>query len=468
MSRQTAPLVVIGDTLLDRDVDGEANRLMPDAAAPVLDVAAETSRPGGAGLAAVLAAAPADREVVVVTALGQDPASRTVRSALAGRVTLVELPLRGSLPVKTRVRAGGRPLVRLDRGGGTPGEPDRPIEPLLRSAAAVLVSDYGGGVAAVARTALAAAAPDVPLLWDPHPRGATPVPAAQLVTPNAAEARTFAATLPGVPSAGDTSLRADTVRAAALGRHWKAAAVAITLGKRGALLARGSGIPMMVPAPRAAAGDPCGAGDSLAVATAAALAGGALPEEALQAGVDAATAFIANGGVGNAGLWRTAAAGRGEVPLDRSGPDAAVRLAARVRAAGGVVVATGGCFDLLHAGHIGMLERARRLGDCLIVCLNSDASVRRLKGPGRPFNPVEDRARVLCGLGCVDAVAVFDGATPDRVLRALRPQIWVKGGDYSAETLPETATLAGWGGLAVVLPYLSGHSTSALAARIAG
>jgi rfaE bifunctional protein nucleotidyltransferase chain/domain len=115
-----------------------------------------------------------------------------------------------------------------------------------------------------------------------------------------------------------------------------------------------------------------------------------------------------------------------------------------------------------------MLDRARRLGDCLIVCLNSDASVRRLKGPGRPFNPVEDRSRVLLGLGSVDAVAVFDEVTPHRVLRDLRPHIWVKGGDYSAEALPETATLASWGGLAVVLPYLPGHSTSALAARIAG
>ena len=474
MSRPTAPLVVIGDTLLDRDIDGEANRLMPDAAAPVLDVSGEISRPGGAGLAAMLAVAVApggraDRDVVLVTALGQeDPVSRMVRSTLADRVRLVELPLHGSLPVKTRIRAGGRPLVRLDSGGGTVGEPDPSLRTLLRSAAAVLVSDYGRGVAEVARPLLADGAADVPVLWDPHPRGAVPVPGAQLVTPNAAEARSFAAALPGMPKPADGSLRADSQRAAALGRHWNVAAVAITLGDRGAILARGDGVPMVVPAPRSVDGDTCGAGDSLAVTTLVALAGGALPEEALQAGVDGATVFIASGGVGNPDLWRPVTARSDRAAWNGRGTDGAERLAARVRTAGGVVVATGGCFDLLHAGHVGMLDRARRLGDCLIVCLNSDASVRRLKGPGRPFNPVEDRSRVLLGLGSVDAVAVFDEVTPHRVLRDLRPHIWVKGGDYSAEALPETATLASWGGLAVVLPYLPGYSTSALAARIAG
>ncbi|OMI32916.1 D-glycero-beta-D-manno-heptose 1-phosphate adenylyltransferase, partial [Streptomyces sparsogenes] len=146
----------------------------------------------------------------------------------------------------------------------------------------------------------------------------------------------------------------------------------------------------------------------------------------------------------------------------------ALALAESVRARGGTVVATGGCFDLLHAGHVGLLENARRTGDCLIVCVNSDASVRRLKGPGRPITPLADRVRVLAGLGCVDAVAVFDEDTPEALLRVLRPEVWVKGGDYSVDALPETAALREWGGQALVLPYLDGRSTTELARRAAG
>jgi D-beta-D-heptose 7-phosphate kinase / D-beta-D-heptose 1-phosphate adenosyltransferase len=133
-----------------------------------------------------------------------------------------------------------------------------------------------------------------------------------------------------------------------------------------------------------------------------------------------------------------------------------------VRDQGGTVVATGGCFDLLHAGHVGALEAARALGDCLIVCLNSDASVRRLKGADRPLVPEHDRAAVLAALRCVDAVVVFDQDDPCAVLRELRPHVWAKGGDYAVSELPEAATLAEWGGRAVVVPYVAGRSTTRL------
>jgi D-beta-D-heptose 7-phosphate kinase / D-beta-D-heptose 1-phosphate adenosyltransferase len=133
-----------------------------------------------------------------------------------------------------------------------------------------------------------------------------------------------------------------------------------------------------------------------------------------------------------------------------------------VRARGGTVVATGGCFDLLHPGHVHTLQAARALGDCLVVCLNSDASVARLKGPGRPVVGEADRAAVLAALGCVDAVAVFDQDTPVELLRRLRPDVWVKGGDYAAAELPEAPVLASWGGRAVILPFVEGRSTTRL------
>ncbi|MBB5937170.1 PfkB family carbohydrate kinase [Streptomyces zagrosensis] len=450
------PLVVVGDVLLDQDVDGDAHRLAPDAPAPVVEVHDDHSHPGGAGLAAILAARDG-REVVLVTALGDDPASDTVRAALADRVQLVELPLHGTLPVKTRVRAAGRPLVRIDRGGGSCGAPDEAVRSVLASGHTLLVADYGRGTADAVRRELGQAAFRAPLLWDPHPRGAAPVPGARLVTPNAAEARALS-------PHDDASLRADAARGAWLANRWHAAAVAITLGDRGALLVQaGSERPMLVPAPYRASGDPCGAGDRFAASTAAALADGALPEEAVQRGVAEAAAFVAAGGAGDRALWRAAPAPA--VPASEAMD--AFALAASVRAAGGTVVATGGCFDLLHAGHVGLLESARRIGDCLIVCVNSDESIAQLKGPGRPLTPVADRVRVLSGLGSVDAVAVFGEHTPEPLLRKLRPDVWVKGGDYSVDALPEAAALREWGGQALVLPYLNGRSTTSLADRAA-
>jgi D-beta-D-heptose 7-phosphate kinase / D-beta-D-heptose 1-phosphate adenosyltransferase len=147
-------------------------------------------------------------------------------------------------------------------------------------------------------------------------------------------------------------------------------------------------------------------------------------------------------------------------PATRPATDGAIALAEAVRAAGGLVVATGGCFDLLHPGHVQTLEAARALGDCLVVCLNSDASVRRLKGHGRPVLGVEDRAAVLRALRCVDAVLVFDEDTPAAALGRLRPDVWAKGADYADRELPEAPVLASWGGEVVLLPFVDGKSST--------
>jgi rfaE bifunctional protein nucleotidyltransferase chain/domain len=137
-------------------------------------------------------------------------------------------------------------------------------------------------------------------------------------------------------------------------------------------------------------------------------------------------------------------------------------VADAVRACGGTVVATGGCFDLLHPGHIRTLEAARALGDCLVVCLNSDASVRRLKGEGRPLVDQDDRSAVLRALRCVDAVLVFDEDTPAEALERLRPDVWAKGGDYAGRELPESTVIERWGGQVVVVPFLDGRSSTRL------
>jgi D-beta-D-heptose 7-phosphate kinase / D-beta-D-heptose 1-phosphate adenosyltransferase len=248
--------------------------------------------------------------------------------------------------------------------------------------------------------------------------------------------------------------RTDAAEAAALlcGR-WRVLAVAITLGSDGAVLGIPGQPPLMAVPPFAVAGDACGAGDQFAGSAALALAAGRLLPEAVEEAVQRASAFVAEGGVGS---------------LDAPGRRAEIDPVAATRAQRGVIVATSGCFDLLHAGHIASLEAARRLGDCLVVLLNSDASVRRLKGPGRPLVPERDRAAVLRALGCVDAVELFDEDTPVVALERLRPDLFAKGGDYGAQDIPEQEAMREWGGQVVIVPYLAGRSTSGLVASVRG
>jgi D-beta-D-heptose 7-phosphate kinase/D-beta-D-heptose 1-phosphate adenosyltransferase len=469
------PLLVVGDALLDRDVEGRAARLCPDAPAPVLSELVETVRPGGAGLAALLAALDG-REVILVTAMGVDRAGRELRSLLDARVTVIGLPLHGATREKIRIRSGGQSLVRLDRGDGVaavqarlPAAVSAAVADAFTGAGGVLVSDYGGGLAThpVVRELLCAAARTIPVVWDPHPRGARPVPGVRMATPNIDEARHFTAAAGSRPPAtGHGDLRRIADDAARLVRAWRAGAVVVTMGARGALLSYGDGVPLVVPTEPVRASDACGAGDRFAATAAALLLDGALPSEATTAAVAVAREFVRHGGAAALGAVarHTPDAGLEARHGTRQGTPrrSAREVVAAVRAAGGTVVATGGCFDLLHAGHVSALRLARELGDCLVVCLNSDASVRRIKGPDRPLVPQEDRVRVLEALACVDAVVVFDEDDPGAVLAELRPDVWAKGGDYTGAELPEAQLVARWGGQVVLLPYLEGRSTTRL------
>ncbi|MCW2836488.1 MAG: hldE, partial [Marmoricola sp.] len=347
MTRPDGPLVVVGDSLLDIDLEGTAERLTPDAPVPVLDHLVERARPGGAALAALMAAREGV-EVVLVTAFGDDEEGARLEALLAG-VELRRLRYDGPTPVKRRVRASGQSLLRLDSGSepGTTSGVRGDWEEVVRSAGAVLVSDYGRGVAAVpeVREALAALSPRVPVMWDPHPRGPAPVPGCRLVTPNASEARLFTVRL-GEEVSGRSTLLAEVGRRAdALVAHWQAGAVAVTLGDRGALLSYGSGAPLVMPAPPVLCLDACGAGDRFAVGAALALRSGLVTTEAVQQAVDQAAAYVALGGP--ASLYAEPDLATPRLPVED--------LLARVRAGGGTVVATGGCFDLLHAGHVATL-----------------------------------------------------------------------------------------------------------------
>ncbi|WP_181720496.1 PfkB family carbohydrate kinase [Nocardia gipuzkoensis] len=303
------PLVVIGDALLDIDVDGRADRCSPEAAAPVVDVGNRTFRPGGAALAARLAAAD-HREVVLIAGFAADEAAARLRSLLDRHVRVIALPLRGSTVCKQRVRAVGpwaspnghtkarqlaRPVLitRMDSGTGRVGADPLPEEAhaVLAAAHAVLVSDYGRGIAAhpQIRTLLRAHAAHVPVVWDPHPRGPVPIPGAALVTPNRAEALDR---LSGRLDEGPDLWK--------LAKGWAVDAIAVTLGSEGALVClRASGKRLRIPLPAAAKAaygcDTCGAGDSFAAAAAAHLGAGRTPESAVRRAVVAAAEFVGSG-----------------------------------------------------------------------------------------------------------------------------------------------------------------------------
>lgn len=509
-------IAVVGDLLLDHDLAGEATRLSPDAPVPVVDVEDSTYRAGGAGLVARMLAADG-HDVVLIGVTGSDAAAGRLRAALDG-IRLVAGPSGAPTPVKTRIRASGQAVVRVDEGCARPGVPGATPGMLeaIASADAVVVADYGRRLLENddVRAALEAAAAKVPVVWDPHPSGAPPVRGLAAATPNHAEALAFGAS--GDPrgnaasdsagnAAGNSAGNAagNAARAATvLAGRW-GCPVVVTLGRQGALLHHGSGSGQRVPAPAIGTMDPCGAGDRFVASLAVALAAGADLHQATQDAVQGAARFLADGGVSalhrhfpivtdagpattavrqdahhassasTAALETTETTGTGSTGTGRtdvtstSGAVDVWEVLAQVRAAGGTVVATGGCFDLIHAGHARTLQAARALGDCLVVLLNSDDSVRRLKGADRPIISAHDRAELLTALGCVDAVLLFEEDTPLDALDRVRPDIWVKGGDYAADELPETPLIASWGGRSVIVPYHVARSTTSLAAALA-
>jgi rfaE bifunctional protein nucleotidyltransferase chain/domain len=281
-----------------------------------------------------------------------------------------------------------------------------------------------------------------------------------VVTPNLSEARKAAGSRTAAPGNKASSNGVGDV-AGILLNQWRSRAVLVTTGEHGAvLLTRRDPTPQPVPVPRVEVGDPCGAGDRLAASLAVHLVAGRDLQDASVLAVHEAADFLAAGGV--ASLPDPPQPGR---PRHRTTEP--LLLARSVRENGGMVVATGGCFDLLHAGHVRSLAAARELGDCLIVCLNSDASAHRLKGDQRPIMGQQDRAELLLALECVDAVMIFDEDTPEAALDRLRPDIWVKGGDYKGARLPEAELVESWGGRCVTVPYHPARSTTLLADALA-
>ncbi len=468
--------LVVGDLLLDEYLHGGAPRIAREAPVPVVTVQERHRVPGGAGnLAANVAALGAGVRLVALVGDDADGAAAcaALRAAGVDDADVLADPARATT-VKRRLVAEDQLVVRFDEGAPAPpsaavrGALLRRVEAGVATADLVLVSDYGYGLldadVVAGLTALRDRRPDQVWLVDAHDveRFAALRPTA--VTPSFAEVAHLLA------PAGRTArgvARADAVLASCAQLHEAtgAAIVAVTLDRDGTVTCERGRPPYRTwtrPAPHSKA---CGAGDSHAAALAVALAAGAPTPEAAELAQAAAAVVTAREGTTTCSaddlrarlLERT-------TPLEE--PAALADLVAFHRRQGLRVVFTNGCFDLLHRGHVDLLNRAKALGDVLVVGLNSDASVRRLKGPERPLNPVEDRAQVLAALSCVDHLVTFDETTATRLVDLLRPDLYVKGGDYTPQMVPEASAVEAYGGQVLILPYLEDRSTTALVERL--
>jgi D-beta-D-heptose 7-phosphate kinase/D-beta-D-heptose 1-phosphate adenosyltransferase len=370
---------------------------------------------------------------------------------------------------KLRVLGRGQQLIRLDWEDSQPYPDDiaSTLQQRLESGTrpdVIILSDYGKGIfsdSAIRRFVAAGRSAGCRVLVDPKRRDLAAYRGASILTPNLGE----------LGLAAGCGLSADDIEAvAAAARPFVYSAelesLVVTLSDRGMLIVDSSGHSQHVPAVRRAVSDVTGAGDTAVAVMATTLAAGATIRQSAEIANIAAGLAVAEVGavaIEPSKIALALADVRGGKVLARA--DVAAR-AAGWRVMGKKIVFTNGCFDLLHAGHLSLLHEAASLGDVLVLAINSDDSVRRLKGPDRPIVSAEERAALLAALSCVDAVTIFDEDTPLEILRAVRPHVLVKGQDYGIDRVVGRELVEADGGRVALVPLLSAKSTSAIVDRI--
>lgn len=461
-----ARVLVAGDVMLDRYWSGATRRISPEAPVPVVRIETLEDRPGGAANVALnLATLGVSATLIGVT--GADEAANVLATRLQAAGIATQLIRRADRPTitKLRVLSQHQQLLRLDFEQSL--APDDaaadPLPDVLTSALAgcdlLLLSDYGKGTLADPQRLIALArAQGKAVLIDPKGRDFSRYRGATLLTPNRAEFEDIVGACPD-----DAVLRE---RAERLRADLALDALLVTLGERGMLLVQAATEALHLPTQARDVFDVTGAGDTVIATLAATLAaGGELTTACALANCAAGLAVgkLGTASVSAAELERAYHGVEWRPILDRTGLLAAVAAA---RAAGERLVMTNGCFDILHDGHVAYLQQARRLGDRLIVAVNDDASVRRLKGAGRPINQLAQRLAVLAGLASVDWVCPFSEDTPEALIRAVLPDVLVKGGDYRPEDIAGADAVLARGGTVRVLDFVPGRSTSRIISAI--
>lgn len=468
-------ILCVGDIMLDHFVYGTVERISPEAPIPVLKVTRETQMLGGAGNVARNIAALGAR-VTLISVVGDDAPGHTISRLIADEpnieAALVTVPPRQT-SLKVRHIAANQQMLRIDRETTEPLQAEdeervcKAFEAELTSASVVILSDYAKGVLTpnvIARICELARRHGKPVIADPKNNNFMRYAGVNILTPNARELAA-ATTLPVTDDQTAEQAAAKAVQAAGLD------AILVTRSEQGMTLVPKAGAATHYPTQAREVFDVSGAGDTVIATLAVALASGAPLASA------AALANIAAGiVVGKAG---TAVVRPDELAQALQAEDlrgvgskiralkAALDTVATWRSRGMKVGFTNGCFDLVHPGHISLLSQARNQCDRLIVGLNTDNSVKRLKGPSRPINAEMARAVVLAALESVDMVILFDDETPIELIRAIRPDVLVKGADYTVDKVVGSDIVMSYGGKVHLADLTPGQSTTRIVERLA-
>ena len=473
----TARVLVVGDVMLDRYWQGPTGRISPEAPVPVLRVDEEDLRPGGAANVAMNLGA-LGVQVKLMGLIGHDEHGDRLEAQLKAGGVQSWLQRVDTHPTicKLRVMSQRQQLMRLDfeqpftatEAGGLVAQ----FEAALAETDVVIVSDYAKGtLSAVTDLIARARKANVPVLVDPKGTDWQRYRGATLLTPNLPEFRAVLALQPNGP---DEAVQALTNEAAGIEEAARALlpvydleGLLVTRGEHGMSLVPGADEALHLPANAREVYDVTGAGDTVIALLGAVLATGAGMADATALANLAASLVVGKVGTASVSVAELeAAAGRSahhDQIVDRK---ALAALLAPARARGERIVMTNGCFDLLHAGHVQYLESAGALGDRLVVAVNDDASVARLKGAARPVMPLAQRMTVLAGLASVDWVVPFSEDTPGDLIADILPDVLVKGGDYLPEQIAGHDAVTAAGGEVKVLEFVDGESTSALITRI--
>lgn len=461
-----AKVLVAGDVMLDRYLFGGTSRISPEAPVPVVHVQTSEDRAGGAANVAVNLAS-LGVKTVLIGLVGKDDEAHALQSTLTKKdidcrfISVSDWPT----TTKTRVQSRGQQLIRLDRETTVVAGSEKMTPGLarhLKNVNAVVLSDYGKGALADVKAMIESCrSAGLPVLVDPKGTNFDKYRGATVITPNQAEFEAVA----GVCKTDDELVS----RARSMIADLKLVALLVTRSEKGMLLVQDSDEPVFLKSRAREVFDVTGAGDTVIAVLAGALASGDNIRSAATLSNLAAGLVVRKIGVASvtpselrAALHRRGEGGRGLVALDELLP---VVDEAKVR--GEKIVMTNGCFDVLHAGHVAYLEEAKSLGDRLIVAVNDDDSVRRLKGESRPVNALADRMAVLAGLAAVDWVVSFSDDTPQQIIREILPDILVKGGDYKSEEIVGAKDVLKNGGEVRTLAFREGHSSSRIIDKLA-
>lgn len=461
-----ARVLVVGDVMLDRYWHGNTSRISPEAPVPVIKVSQSEERPGGAANVALNIAALGASASLIGT-IGDDDAGIVLQHRLKAASIHTDFQISRNKPTVTKLRVISRhqQILRMDFEESfderDSNEFARKASAIMPQIDALVLSDYAKGSLQDCQALIAMARMRrIPVLVDPKGKDYSRYRGATLLTPNMLEFEQIVG--------GCDSEQQMVAKGGELMRQLDLQALLVTRGEQGLTLLRPNQPELHLPARAREVFDVTGAGDTVIAVVAAVLASGQSLTEAVALANLAAGIAVAKLGTASVSAPELRFALQGEQGSERGvvTEEQLLQAVEDARARGEKIVFTNGCFDIIHAGHVSYLEEARKLGHRLIVAINSDASVKRLKGAGRPINPMDRRMAVLAGLEAVDWVLAFEDDTPERLLRNLRPDVLVKGGDYQEHQVVGGEIVKTYGGNVKVLSFIDSCSTTAIVNKI--